>query len=76
MKLPNKTTTVEKSIFPCMLEILKCLRAGESAISILYEKLSTCSFSINNLLDAFDCLYALGYISMNEIGEIVYVKKD
>ena len=75
MKLPNKTTPVENSVFPCMLEIVKYLEAGYSDIRILYKKLSESSLNCNDILDAFDCLYVLGYISLNEKGEIHYVEK-
>ena len=74
MKFPNKITPYGKSILPKLIAILKFIEEKDYTVTPLYEVLSN-KMTINEYIDALDCLYALGKITMNK--EILhYVERN
>lgn len=65
MKFPNKITPYNKSVLPKLPPILKLLKDKDYTVTTLYESLSG-KMTINEYIDALDCLYALGKISMQK----------
>ena len=65
MKFPNKVTTYKKSILPKLPPILKLISAKDYTVTTLYESVSD-KMTINEYIDALDCLYALGKITMEK----------
>ena len=59
MKFPNKVTPYKRSIFPKLPSILALIKEKDYTVTTLYECVSD-SLSINEFIDALDCLFALG----------------
>lgn len=75
MKLPNKITSYKESILSKLPIILNELRDNQVSINDIYIKNERKFESIDQFIDALDCLYALGKIQYDEESErIVYVK--
>lgn len=75
MKLPNKITSYKESILSKLPIILNELRDNQVSIKDIYMKNERKFESIDQFIDALDCLYALGKIQYDEESErIVYVK--
>lgn len=75
MKLPNKITSYKESILSKLPIILNELRDNQVSINDIYMKNERKFESIDQFIDALDCLYALGKIQYDEESErIVYVK--
>lgn len=63
MRLPNKVTSYKKSIFPKLPVILNFLKIKDYTVTTLYENIKE-QMTVNEYIDALDCLYALGSITM------------
>ena len=73
MQLPSKVTSYEESILFKFLPILEIVKQQNMHVSELYYKVRTQYDSINEYLDALDCLYAINKIKLLENGMISYV---
>lgn len=76
MRLPNKVTPYRKSILPKLPLILKELEKGDLTPRVLYEKVKKKFSSINEFIEAMDCLYLLNEVRMNKEGLLHYAKND
>ena len=65
MKFPNKVTPYNKSILPKLPILLTFLREKDYTVTTLYDNVKE-KMSVNEYIDALDCLYALGNITMNK----------
>jgi hypothetical protein len=72
MRLPNKVTKYEESIFPVMLSILEVLQNGPQAVDSLYVSTRFSSKDVSNFIDALDALFFLRKIKITEGGQITY----
>lgn len=62
MRLPNKITPYNESVFPAMIKVLSAL-GNESLMPIeLYRK---CKCDVSSYSEALDCLFALGKIDFD-----------
>lgn len=66
MKLPNKIVSYKESILYKLPIILGALNKNRISITELYIKISMEFDSINEFIDALDCLFALGKIQYDE----------
>ena len=65
MKFPNKVTPYKKSILPKLPPILALITVKDYAVTTLYEAVQS-KMTINEYIDALDCLFALGKITMSK----------
>ena len=65
MRLPNKVTSYKKSIFPKLPVILNFLKIKDYTVTTLYENIKE-QMTVNEYIDALDCLYALGSVTMHK----------
>lgn len=69
MLLPNKLFSYRESALALMPEILTLLDDGKTANQIA-AALSTTTDSPTRVIDALDCLYALGRIDLSDDGKL------
>lgn len=69
MRLLNKLYSYDESIFPKLILILKVIDKKPCRVTDLYKKVKSTIISIEEYMEALDCLYALGLIEYEE-GEI------
>lgn len=65
MKFPNKVTPYKNSILHKLPLLLGFLKEKDYTISSLYEKLNG-KITAREYIDALDCLFILGKISLNK----------
>lgn len=63
MRLPNKVTSYTQSIIPKALKLASILKEKDYTVTSIYEKVEK-QMSINEFIDALDCLFALGQITL------------
>ena len=68
MLMPGKSTALHESTLYKMTDIVEILRNGSLSVTMLYEKLRDQFDGIKDYMDALDCLYMLGRISIGEGG--------
>ena len=72
MKFPNKVTTFNESSIGKITLILSLLLNEDLSPIDLYYKLSKKFGTIEEFIDALDCLYALNEIQYDESRGVVY----
>ncbi len=72
MKFPNKIINYDESILSKFVPILSELSIADSTPLALYKKTLNHYKTIEDFLDALDCLYALNKITYDEQGEILH----
>lgn len=65
MRLPNKVTSYTQSIIPKALKLASILNEKDYTVTSIYEKVEK-QMSINEFIDALDCLFALGQITLHK----------
>ena len=65
MKFPNKVNSYKSSVLPLLPKVLKLLSVKDYTVTRLYESLQK-EMSVNEFIDALDCLYAIGRIQLNK----------
>lgn len=73
MRLPNKTTSYDRSVMPYFPRIAAELAGTDVEPIRLYEAIRLPDKSVGDYLDALDCLFALGRIEIAEGGLLHYV---
>ncbi|MBQ3869067.1 MAG: hypothetical protein II777_00830 [Clostridia bacterium] len=68
MRFPSKTTPYDRSIIPYFPRIADALSSGDAEPMAVYVKIELKDKTINDYLDALDCLFALGKIELTEGG--------
>lgn len=68
MRFPSKTTSYDRSIIPYFPRIADALSSGDADPMAVYEKIELKDKTVNDYLDALDCLFALGRIELTEGG--------
>ena len=76
MRLPNKTTPYEDSVFIYFLDVIKLVRQNSLPVLEVYSQVSVHNKNLSDFLDALDCLYAIGCIKLTREGDIEYVEKN
>ena len=75
MKLPDKTTTYQKSVIAAFPPILSLLKERDMKVSELRQSLPGLDFG--DYISALDCLYALRKIDLDrERGMLRYADTD
>lgn len=65
MRLPNKITPYNESVFPSIIKVLSAL-GDESLMPLdLYRK---CKCDISSYSEALECLFALGKVDFDDEG--------
>lgn len=74
MRLPNKVTSYNESIFPVVLQLTKTLQRGNMTVLALFRE---CEADINDIADYFSALEILFVLNrvqlIEEQGELHYV---
>lgn len=70
MRLPNKICSFESSYLSRFPKILELLDSGDMSCGELYGKIKSNFSGLDEFLDALDCLYALGAITLTRKGLI------
>ncbi len=65
MRLPNKVTSYTQSIIPKALKLASILKEKDYTVTSIYEKVEK-QMSINEFIDALDCLFALRQIALHK----------
>ncbi len=68
MKFPNKATSINESIMPCLLKLIKIISFHPIDIMTLKKELNIKDISL--FADALSCLYALNKIKFNDNKEL------
>jgi len=76
MRLPNKVTPYGKSILPKLPIILNELVKGDLTPKKLFDKTKKKFSSVDEFIEAMDCLYLLNKVRMNREELLHYVKND
>ena len=72
MRLPNKTTPYNRSIIPYFPRIAAALSAEDAAPMTVYNVLEIEGKNVGDYLDALDCLFAIGRLTLTEGGLLHY----
>ncbi len=72
MRLPNKTTPYSRSIFPYFPRIAAALSHEDAAPMAVYNVLEIGGKNLGDYLDALDCLFAIGKLTLTEGGLLHY----
>lgn len=70
MRLPSKTTPYDRSIIPYFSRIVSVLSSEDADPMKVFDKIELKDKTINDYLDALDCLFALGKIELTK-GELL-----
>ncbi len=73
MRLPNKTIPYKRSIIVYFLRIAIVLSVEDKAPMTMYNVLDIDGKNIGDYLDALDCLFAIGKLTLTEGGLLHYV---
>ena len=73
MRLPSKTVMYSESVFVILPKIIKMVEVESKDVIELYKELKK-DYDIVLIIEALDCLYALGKIDINKGGKIFYVE--
>ena len=65
MKFPNKVTPFNQSVLSKLVPIIQILQEKDYTVYTLYNSLPV-KMSVNEYIDALDCLYALGVVTLNK----------
>lgn len=74
MKFPNKVTPFNQSVLSKFVPIIQILQEKDYTVYTLYNSLKV-KMTVNEYIDALDCLYALGVVTLNK-GVLHYVNKN
>lgn len=74
MKFPNKVTSFNQSVLSKLVPIIQILQEKDYTVYTLYNSLNV-KMTINEYIDALDCLYALGVVTLNK-GVLHYVNRN
>ena len=72
MRLPNKTTPCNRSIIPYFPRIAAVLSEEDAAPMTVYNVIEIDGKNVGDYLDALDCLFAVGSITLTEGGLLHY----
>ena len=67
MKFPNKVTPFNQSVLSKFVPIIQILQEKDYTVYTLYNSLKV-KMTVNEYIDALDCLYALGVVTLNKGG--------
>lgn len=77
MRYPDKVTSYSSSVISIFPSILDQLSIKKQTPKELFGIACGKKHDVREYMDALDCLYALGFITINEeTGELSYVKRD
>lgn len=77
MRLPNKVTPYAKSVIARFPEILTMLQGQDLTPNELLEALVDDRENMSEILDALDCLFALGKVELIQEGSrLHYVERN
>lgn len=72
MKFPNKLYSVSESVIGMMTQLMEIIpENGEDVLAL--SLIATKKMSLPDFIDALDCMYAIGYIKINQDHIIVKV---
>lgn len=74
MKFPNKVTPFNQSVLSKFVPIIQILQEKDYTVYTLYNSLKV-KMTVNEYIDALDCLYALGVVTLNN-GVLHYVNRN
>ena len=74
MKFPNKVTPFNQSVLSKFVPIIQILQEKDYTVYTLYNSLKV-KMTVNEYIDALDCLYALGVFTLNK-GVLHYVNRN
>ncbi len=74
MKFPNKVTSFNQSVLSKLVPIIQILQEKDYTVYTLYNSLKV-KMTVNEYIDALDCLYALGVVKLNK-GVLHYVNRN
>ncbi len=74
MKFPNKVTPFNQSVLSKFVPIIQILQEKDYTVYTLYNSLKV-KMTVNEYIDALDCLYALGVVTLNK-GVLHYVNRN
>ena len=74
MKFPNKVTSFNQSVLSKLVPIIQILQEKDYTVYTLYNSLKV-KMTVNEYIDALDCLYALGVVTLNK-GVLHYVNRN
>lgn len=66
MKFPNKVTPFNQSVLSKFVPIIQILQEKDYTVYTLYNSLKV-KMTVNEYIDALDCLYALGVVTLNKV---------
>ena len=72
MRLPNKTTAYSRSIIPYFPRIAATLSDEDAAPMTVYNVIAIDRKNVGDYLDALDCLFAIGKLTLTEGGLLHY----
>lgn len=73
MKFPNKIYSFSESVLSKLVPLIEILMESDETVTSLYQKSKKHFNSIQDYIDALDCLYALNKIVLSENKELHYV---
>ena len=74
MKFPNKVTPFNQSVLSKFVPIIQIFQEKDYTVYTLYNSLKV-KMTVNEYIDALDCLYALGVVTLNK-GVLHYVNRN
>lgn len=72
--MPNKVTSFNQSVLSKLVPIIQILQEKDYTVYTLYNSLKV-KMTVNEYIDALDCLYALGVVTLNK-GVLHYVNRN
>ena len=73
MLFPSRTAEYEQSVISKMLIVMKCASQKNYRIGELYAEVKKHQCSLEDYIDALECLYMIGRIKYNKEEEMIYI---